>query len=96
MRLVSNDRLFVIYSRSPKRFGSFSLFETVFIELFENCNQNFDEVWPNSSRKFSNVQNFPDFKAVEQSMFKYLSLEANLRIQAQLVLKWQAVKLSNC
>ena len=85
MRLVSNDRLFVIDSRSPKKFGSFSLFATVLIELFENCNQNLDEVWPKSLKKSSNVQSFPDFKAVEQFMFKYLSFENNPRILAQLV-----------
>ena len=85
MRLVSNDRLFVIDSRSSKKFSCFSGFATVLIELFDNCNQNLDEVWPKSLKKSSNVQSFPDFRAVEQSMFKYLSFETNPSIIAQLV-----------
>ena len=73
MRLVSNDRLYVIDSRSPKKFWHFSLFATVLIELFEICNQKLDEVWPKSFKKSSTAHSFPDFKAVEQFMFKYLS-----------------------
>ena len=58
------------------------LFEKVLIDLFENGNQNFDDVCPKSLIKLLNVLSFPDFKADEQSMFNYLSFEANPRVLA--------------
>ena len=85
MRLVSNDRLFVIDSRSPKKFGSFfticDCFDWAFWKLQSKPWWGLTKI----IKKSSNVQSFPDFKAVEQSMFKYLSFETNPSIVAQLV-----------